>query len=151
MSFKGGERLLARLEEIKAKAGSGEVLRLGFLENATYPDGTPVAHIAAINEFGRPENNQPPRPYFRQMIAAKSPGWGASMAAVMKASDFDAVKSFRLMGEGIRGQLQDSIRTFVSPELSPVTIAKKGFDKPLIDTGNMLSSVDYEVKAEGGE
>ncbi len=50
------------------------------------------------------------------------------------------------MGEHIKGQLQGSIRDLMEPALSPVTIAKKGFSKPLIETSHMLNSVDYDIK-----
>ncbi|KAG1305014.1 hypothetical protein G6F62_015645 [Rhizopus arrhizus] len=76
VNFKGGDALMARLKEIADKAGQGGTLRVGFLENAKYPDGTPVAMVAAINEFGRPDHNQPPRPFFRRMIEEKHKGWG---------------------------------------------------------------------------
>lgn len=146
IGMKGGDKLARTLELYGKNAGGGAFLRLGFLEGSTYPDGTPTAYIAAINEFGNPAHDQPPRPYFRQMIAAKSPGWGASMARVMRASAFDAPRSLALMGEGISGQLQESIRSFDSAPLAPSTVAAKGFDKQLIDTGHMVSSVGYEVK-----
>jgi hypothetical protein len=48
----GGDGLKRRLEEIRRNLGQGEELRLGFLEGSTYPDGTPTAQIAAIQEFG---------------------------------------------------------------------------------------------------
>ena len=50
------------------------------------------------------------------------------------------------MGEHIKDQLQGSIRDLMEPALSPVTIAKKGFSKPLIETSHMLNSVDYDIK-----
>ncbi len=149
IGLSGGKRMRIVLEDIQRKAGSGEFLRLGFLEGATYPNGTPVAYIAAINEFGRPDHNQPPRPFFRQMIAAKSPGWGQSMAKVLKAAGYDVDVSLARMGEGIRGQLQGSIRELTQPPLAPATVEAKGFDKPLIDTSVMINSVDYEVTKEG--
>lgn len=39
------------LEDIAKRMGGGEV-SVGFLANATYPDGTPVAAVAFWNEFG---------------------------------------------------------------------------------------------------
>ncbi|RIJ02204.1 hypothetical protein DXK93_18695 [Achromobacter sp. K91] len=145
LSFKGGDALIARLKEIADKAGDGGTLRTGFLENATYPDGTPVALVAAVNEFGRPEQNQPPRPFFRAMIAEKQKGWPRALGALAKRNDYDIDKTLGQMGEGIKGQLQESIRQLDSPPLAPVTVARKGFDKPLVDTGHMMNSVDYEV------
>ena len=145
VTFKGGDALMARLKEIADKAGDGGTLRTGFLENATYPDGTPVALVAAVNEFGRPERNQPPRPFFRAMIAEKQKGWPRALGALAKSNDYDIDKTLGQMGEGIKGQLQESIRQLDIPPLAPVTVARKGFDKPLVDTGHMMNSVDYEV------
>lgn len=48
----GGDGLKRRLEEIRKGLGQGEELRLGFLEGSTYPDGTPTASVATIQEFG---------------------------------------------------------------------------------------------------
>lgn len=52
VKFKGGDRLERRLREIAENAGRANTVRVGFLEGATYPNGLPVAQIAAINEFG---------------------------------------------------------------------------------------------------
>ncbi len=146
IEISGGSEMERKLKEMMDKLGDGTLLRVGFLENATYPDGEYVATIAAANEFGNSGNNQPPRPFFRNMIAANSPAWPLEVGKVIKAVDFDGGKALQLMGERIKDQLQGSIRELVEPPLSPHTIKKKGFDKPLIDTGHMLNSVDYDVK-----
>jgi hypothetical protein len=119
-------------------------LKAGFLEGATYPDGTPVPMVAATNEFGNPANNQPPRPFFRNAIAEHEGEWQDAMATLI-ANGGDTRDVLSLLGEIIVDDIKESIRTLDSPPLSPVTIARKGFDKPLIDTSNMLNSVSYEV------
>jgi hypothetical protein len=146
-NFSGGERLKTRLQEILKKAGKGGEVKVGFLEGATYPDGTPVPLVAAMQEFGT--SRIPSRPFFRQMIAQKSPGWGQSLANIVKANDYDVPKALALMGEGIGSQLQQAIVDFDGVPLSDVTVAKKGFDKQLIDTAVMINSVGYQV--DGGE
>jgi hypothetical protein len=148
IELSGGSEMEKKLKEMMDRLGEGTLLRVGFLENATYPSGEYVATIAASNEFGDPGNNQPPRPFFRNMIAANSSAWPLEVGKVVKAVDFDGKKTLQLMGERIKDQLQGSIRELVEPPLSPYTIKKKGFDKPLIDTGHMLNSVDYDVREE---
>lgn len=130
--------------------GTGEVVKVGFLEGATYPDGTPVALIAAIQNFGAPARGIPPRPFFSNMITEKGPGWGGKLARVLKAANYDTATALGRMGEGIAGQLRTSINETNSPALADSTIAAKGFDKPLIDTGHMWNSIAYEV-VSGGE
>ena len=139
----GADGVMKALEDIARKMGGGEVA-VGFMEGATYPDGTPVAAVAFWNEFGGP--GRPPRPFFRQMIAAESPTWAGKMAKLAKATDYDGDRVLALMGEDIKGALQKSINDFQSPPLAPSTIEAKGFAKPLIDTSHMLNSVTYEVK-----
>lgn len=119
-------------------------LKVGFLEGATYPDGTPVPMVAAINEFGNPANNQPPRPFFRNAISNHEAEWQEAAAKFIENGD-ETRDVLSLLGEVIVDDIKESIRTLDAPPLSPVTIARKGFDKPLIDTSNMLNSVSYEV------
>lgn len=145
-TFSGGAALEAKLSELAEKLGDGKTLRVGFLEGATYPDGQSVPMVAAANEYGDPAMKRPPRPFFRNMIAEKSPEWPQDIAKIAEATGYDAETMLGLMGEHIKGQLQGSIRDLMEPALSPVTIAKKGFSKPLIETSHMLNSVDYDIK-----
>lgn len=143
-SVAGGEKLVAALQRY---AGPKNVtLRVGFLEGATYPDGQSVAAVAAFNEYGVPSRGQPPRPFFRTMVAEKTAGWGNAIAVNLVDANYDADVAMRRVGEGIKGQLQDSIRDLTQPPLKPSTVQRKGFDKPLIDTGHMLNSVDFDTK-----
>jgi len=151
MAVKGGRQLARHLIELAKKLDSGEVLRAGFLEGAiAEPDGAPVALVAAANEFGRPEKNQPPRPFFRQAIAENGKRWANGLGKQIKrgASLEDALS---VTGAFVKSDIQDSISSLMSPPLSPNTrkkSAKQGFDKPLVDSGHMLGSVDYEVRQE---
>jgi hypothetical protein len=185
----GGEKLQKYLEEMEKNLSSGSGLKVGFLEGSTYPDGTSVPMVAAVQEFGGsidiPARTQtiyrrfnertgniddyrfvksskanlaqtvqvpahtitiPSRPFFRQMLAEKSPSWGADMAEIMKSSDYDAKKTLSLMGERIASQLKESITNMDEPANATSTVRKKGFNNPLIDSGHMQSSVDYEVE-----
>jgi hypothetical protein len=83
------------------------------------------------------------------MVAKEGPGWGDALMEVLKASGYDADRALELMGEGIKGQWQQAIRDFWGVPLKPATIARKGFDKQLIDTGHMINSVAYEVQGGG--
>jgi len=128
---------------LKSSFSGPQKVKVGFLSNAKYPDGTPVAYIAALNEYGT--SRIPSRPFFRGMISAKSPEWGPTLGRILKANNYNAELSLSLMGEYVKGQLQKSIRDLKTPVNAPSTVQKKGFDDPLIDTGHMINSVDYEV------
>lgn len=146
VTFTGGEKLQKKLAELATKVKNARTLEVGFLEKATYPDGTSVAMVAAVNEFGAPSRGQPPRPFFRGMIAKESPHWGDDLARLLKTTNLDAHRTLLLMAERVKGELQQSIRDTNDPPLAPSTIAAKGFDKPLIDTSHMINSVDGRVR-----
>lgn len=148
IEISGGEQLKQKLAELSATLGKGGGVKVGFLAGATYPDGTSVPMVAAVQEFGSPTNNIPPRPFFRNMIADKSPEWPDAIAGLLQSTNYDVNKTLALTGEAIAGQLKQSIIDLVDPPLVPATIARKGFDKPLIDTGTLLNSVDYEVETK---
>ena len=145
-TIRGGEKFEAAMADLARKLGRPATLKVGFLGNATYPDGKPVAMIAAINEYGAPSRGQPPRPFFRRMINAKQGEWPAAIAGVLQAQGNDVEKALDIAGAAIAGQLRQSIVDLVDPPLAPSTIARKGHDKPLVDTSHMLKSVDHEVK-----
>ena len=88
----------------------------------------------------------PARPFMRPAIADNSGGWGADLASLLQASGYDAGKALAQMGEVIAGQIRASIIAVTEPPLAPSTVARKGSDKPLVETGHMLNSVDYEVE-----
>jgi len=134
---------MARLLDRVLRRGAQMHLNAGFLEGASYPDGTPVAAVAYWNEFGT--SRMPSRPFMRETIAKNQDQWPRLLAACLKQSGGDLEKALDMAAERIVAQIQEEIRTFQSPPLAPSTIKAKGFDKPLIDTGHMLNSVGYEV------
>lgn len=166
----GGDKVAGVLRAYGNKLGRTKETRVGFLEGATYPDGTPVGMVAALNNFGAPEAGIPSRPFFTNMVRDQSPTWGERFATILKATDGDSEQAFALMGEGIAGQLRDAIVAGAGPANSPVTdLLKQRFPmggqtfedvqqaradvragetappgKPLVWTGHLLSSVDHE-------
>jgi hypothetical protein len=85
----------------------------------------------------------PPRPFFRSMIAKESPHWGADLGRLLVANGYDADHALDQMGESIAVELQQSIRDFRTPANAPSTVARKGFDDPLVDSSNLLKSVTH--------
>jgi hypothetical protein len=125
VKISGGDKLNVGLSDIAKKLSKG-TLRVGFLEDATYPDGTSVGLVAAVQEFGSPSKGIPPRPFFRNMIAAHSKEWPDEIATALKLNGFDAVKALDSLGELISAELAESIQDLYSPSLSPVTIMLRG-------------------------
>ncbi|MGF6604583.1 hypothetical protein P3T23_009339 [Paraburkholderia sp. GAS448] len=87
----------------------------------------------------------PPRPFFRSMIANESGHWGDDLGRLLVANGYDVPRTLDQMGESIQGELQQSIRECSTPANARSTIAKKGFDDPLIASGTMLKSVTHRI------
>lgn len=156
-TIKGGDRMNAALAKILKRAKSASSVSVGFM-GGKEKNGTPIPLVAAMNEYGVPSRGQPPRPFFRNMIAEKQDGWPDTLAGALKATDYDAAKALDLLAEQVKSQLQDSIGELKSPPLAPSTIAKKsrggtsklgaaigGPAKPLVDSGTMFQSVTHKV------
>lgn len=143
VELSGGSKLEAALAEIAKKVTTASAVDVGFLADATYPDGKSVAMVAALNEFGH--ENVPPRPFFREMIQSKSPEWPDAVGDLLVSNNYDGHRTLEQTGAAIKGQLQETITEYVGPGLAESTIERKGHDKELIDSGVMLRSVDYRV------
>lgn len=144
IKISGGDQMDETLRALRDNAENASVVDVGFLEDAKYPDGTQVASVAFWNEYGT--RRAPARPFFRDMIADKSPEWPRAISNLLVQNNYDAEKTLNIVGEAVAGQLAQSIYDFDRVPLAPSTIAAKGFDKQLIDSGQMVNSIRHEVK-----
>lgn len=149
VALRGGDKLETVLRGMARKLARG-TLRVGYLEGATYPNGTSVAMVAAIQEYGAPRVGIPPRPSFRNMIAAKSPGWPSALGRLLVDNDYNAGAALDQMGAGIKDQLQESIVQTNSPPLSPVTLMlrkMKSQDQSLVVNLGVVAEARRRVAA----
>lgn len=142
----------ARTLSVALRELDGLVGKTGYFETAKYADGTPVAYVAAIHEFGYPEGGIPMRATMRPTADENGkPGgkWSKVAAAGAKAAlngqttPAAALEALTLVAAGDVGK---AISALTSPALDPRTIAAKGFAKPLVETGLMLQSVTGVVE-----
>ena len=131
-------------------------LEVGFFEHSAYEDGTPVAGVASVQEFGSVANRIPPRPFFNPALESNEKKYAKLMAKNFEQvieGNLTTEQALGQIGEFAKGDIQEGIRAVDSPPLSERTIAArakknsegKASTKPLVDTGLMIQSVDYEV------
>lgn len=156
----GGERLASLLQGIKNKKGHEIAVEIGFFESAKYPDGTSVPYVASIHEFGAPNRNIPPRPFFRNCLDKIE----ASTMAIVRA-EIDPMTmtvendTIRRVGIAAAGILRQSIVDLDKPPLAESTIARRkaagkgkrrnkkfAMFNPLIDTGTLRRSVTWRTR-----
>ena len=140
---RGGKKLKRLLRE----AGKGGVsgVKVGFFSTAKYEDGTPVAAVAAWNEFGT--ETIPERPFFRNALAESERSVGRILQAGLDTKKM--VVDERLagrVGAHVQGQIQESITALKEPPNAPETVRRKGSSDPLMDTGTLRNSVSWEVE-----
>lgn len=145
----------ARNLRVKLEGLNGVKARVGFFEQHRYPDGTPVAQVAAVHEFGAPSKNIPPRPFFRPTIEEYAPAWAKQIEQGAKrvlTGDATAPQVLEAVAMGAAGNVAQTIAAITAPPLAPATVeartAKRKdktvtqtLQKPLVDTGLMIQSV----------
>ena len=117
-------------------------VRVGVLENATYPDGTPVAMVAFWNEYGT--RTADPRPFFRTTVWENKKNWVLSVQNLMKQHD-NPQQVMGLIGEHMKGNIVQGLVSFSDPKNADSTERAKGFNNPLIDKGILMRSISFEV------
>lgn len=150
VGIKGGSLLDKALRELALKVSKPAVLRAGFLESAVYPDGTSVAEVAAIQNFGAPAAGIPARPFFTNAIARGGPEWAGKLAVLLKKTDYDAEAALKLLGPIVAGDIQKSITETNSPPLSDITLQlrKMRQENPdLVVTGTTVGEAAARAKA----
>lgn len=124
---------------------SETTIQVGLLDN-TDPR---LKFILLIQEHGSPINNIPLRPVIQPALSRPE------VRQQMTESMRDALQA-AWNGEDFRPSLEsagqigaDGIRTYIDshipPPNKPSTVARKGFDLPLYDTGALYRAFDYEV------
>ncbi|MCX2708364.1 MULTISPECIES: hypothetical protein [unclassified Pseudomonas] len=133
------------------KAVDGSKVEIGFFEDSTYPNGTPVALVAAWNEYGT--RFHPERPFMRETFTSKEvqaliQHRLKSVLAVALNGGRGIQKLLADIGKQIEAQMKDKIEHYPGHN-SLATIMRKGFDDPLKDTGKMLESVKFKISQKG--
>lgn len=130
-------------------------VRVGFFENSKYPDGTPIAYVAAIQEFGY--GPIPPRPFMRPAEESNKGKWVKGIASGVRAVIAGQVTldhALEQVGMVAAGDVRKAIKAVTAPPLAESTVRarqrrKKGKKavsrKPLVDTGQMLQAVNSAV------
>ena len=151
-SYVGSSILATAIRDIQSKK-----LRVGWFETARYQDGTPVAYVAAIQEFGH--GAIPPRPFMRPTIEAQRQAWRETLrkgAKQVLSERLTFEQMLTAFGMAAAGQVAESIKAVTAPPLSPRTLAARQVKKktpgvsakPLIDTALMFQSVTAQVSDE---
>jgi hypothetical protein len=138
----GADALVKALRSVK-----GAELRVGILDKGDDDHaGLTVAELAAIHEFGL---GVPERSFIR--------GWYdenidqireliKKQLARVARGEVSEVNAWKQLGALFVAQIQKRIVERIPPPLAESTIKAKGSDVPLVDTGQLKSSITFKVE-----
>lgn len=148
---KGSDALRVAIKGLDKQQG-----KVGWFPSAVYPDGTPVAGVAYVQEFGRYA-----RPFMRPTVSERQKDWAAQARLIAK----DAVEGKvapKVLLEKVcliaEGAIRRTISRITTPPLKESTIAArkralankgvnatKGIAKPLVHTGLLISTLSSQT------
>lgn len=158
MNTKGWDELKLRLRE------AAELhVRVGLLSDASASPSEeageqPIGLVAlgAIHEFGSPAAGVPERSYLRRTFrfgqgAIGQEGMCAKLAKGIVLGKLRARPAFEILGHWAVKQVRETITAgpHIAPRLADSTVAKKGSDRPLVDTGRLVGGISYAVEIGG--
>lgn len=140
------------MQALAVLSGQGEVPRVMVGVRGTAPpaeDGTPMVIIAATNEFGSSDGHVPERSFLRSTADENRERYALLIQRVVVRTldGHDLATELGRVGAIAVGDVQKKISTGPFLVNAPSTIARKGKGKgPLIDTGRLRQSIDWEVR-----
>jgi phage gpG-like protein len=149
---RGAQAMVSRL---RALAQSTRRVRVGILSDSPKKarEGATgklsLLEVAALHEFGAPEANIPQRSFIRATIDEKRADIERLQFAVAKRvalGEITEAQALNALGAKVAGWVKARIAAGIGPELAPATIAKKKSSKPLVDTGQLRSSITHVVE-----
>ena len=114
-------------------------------DTGSYENGETVVNVATYNEYGTPDI--PERSFLRSTIAANRAKYKkefekAYLEAIRGGMNLRASAAF--IGNVARDDIKQKITDIKEPPNAASTVAKKGFDDPLIETRKLWASIKWK-------
>ena len=141
-------------------------VNVGWFEDQRYKDNLPIAQVARWQEFGT-KAGIPRRPFMHQSMMKYEKIWLEKLKSLIqkeidKEKNINIDKALMKFGEIAKGDIQDTILSGSFTRNSPITvhggwmwkngkaiyIEGKGFDKPLVNEGIMVGSIQARTDKE---
>lgn len=151
MTTERWEAILARVADL----GRAEV-RAGVVgpKAQEIHQGTDLtnAEVGLIHELGAPSINLPERSFVRKTL--RDPAFRAEFEALQARcvtavllGKMDRDRALGLLGAFAAGKIQRTIvDDHVRPELKPATVEAKGSDRVLVDSGQLVGAIGFEIR-----
>lgn len=139
----------------------GQQGRVGWFPSAQYDGGKPVAGIAAVQEFGSESKGIPPRLGMRATFDEKQSEFrntAKTISTMVMRGQMAPENVMDAVTQAAVGAMKEHIAKVSTPALNERTVAARkrrlanggkgatsGIQKPLVDTGILLTTISAEV------
>ena len=151
---KTGPGLAKVYDKVKKQMHGEPRVVVGVLgSHAARSDGGEIDNVglAVVMEFGAPSVGVPERSFLRSTFDRLKNDWyhlAVRMLRGVAAEKLELHDGLALMGERMKADVKKAITTGagIPPPNAPATIRGKGSSRPLVDSGRLVGSIDYEVR-----
>lgn len=141
------------LMKVATDIKSGAYVKVGVLDDGKGSESHGAltnAELAGIHEFGTADGHVPARPFIRSTFEAQEATARAMLKKLIGGLVSGGVtldQSLGLVGLFLATEIRKTVTDGegVPPPNAPSTIARKGSDRPLVDTAQMINSVSWLV------
>lgn len=152
MTVKIDKKPLDKLRRVLRKQG---VVRVGVLaaKGGSAPHGgdpLTMVELATIHEFGSPAANIPERSFIRRTFEnrrADVEKITGRLSEKILRGEMTVGRALALLGEWGAAEVKKTITVGnqITPDIQDATKARKGSDRPLVDTGQLVNVISYQV------
>lgn len=118
----------------------------GLGEHPNSDDGTTIVEVGAVNEFG--SIGVPERPFLRTTMAQRHTEYEnikKQLLADIITGKKTVARAIAILGIKAQADVVSTINNWDDPPNSPETVDHKGSSQPLVDTGVMKKSINWEA------
>lgn len=143
-NIKSFEELKLKIKELEGIQG-----KVGWFSSSIYPDGTPVAYVAALNEYGH--GSTPPRPTVRPAVIEHQKEWnqialqGSKDILKGETTPHNVMTQLTLSAEK---DIANNLAKITEPPLSLITlVARKYKSQGKEINGTVIGQIAALIKA----
>lgn len=145
----GGNQIGHKLRQMRQRLGMSQVY-VGLPQGSgQYEDGTPMAVIGAVQEFGSADGHIPERSFLRVPLRGNQELFANIFQELLPKvveGQIDMRQLLEQVGQRAAATSQEAISEGITPPNAPSTVQRKGSSTPLVDTGALRQNITYVIQ-----
>lgn len=143
----GFDSFSAKVADLGKRAREGSTGQRSAYVGVTGKAGSELVVIAAANEYGTEDGRIPSRPFLRNALnRPELAKFVAGQAKLYMGGKVTLDEALNKIGAYTTGLVQRSIGSNTPPPNAPSTVAQKGSNRTLINTGRLRQSMTWVIR-----